>query len=202
MKVRVTFVEGLLGTASANKEIHSEFIASKSADADKIKEELSAMGSDELMDKAMTVFPRMSDGTPMLWDYQVKGFLKESLGILMDFKFADTKVGKAKLSRWTYKKIVDNAVFVGPRQIALKMPEGVGISSCSRPLRAETMRGERVALATSEEVPHGTIAEFVIQILDASLEPLIKECLDFGMLKGIGQWRNSGKGRFSWEEIK
>lgn len=28
------------------------------------------------------------------------------------------------------------------------------------------------------------------------------ERLDYGELRGIGQWRNSGKGRFTYEELK
>ena len=31
---------------------------------------------------------------------------------------------------------------------------------------------------------------------------LAYELLDYGAMRGIGQWRNSGKGRFVWEEIK
>lgn len=30
---------------------------------------------------------------------------------------------------------------------------------------------------------------------------LVREWLDYGALKGMGQWRNSGRGRFVWEEI-
>jgi hypothetical protein len=29
----------------------------------------------------------------------------------------------------------------------------------------------------------------------------VKEWLDYGELRGLGQWRNSGKGKFKWEEI-
>ena len=29
-----------------------------------------------------------------------------------------------------------------------------------------------------------------------------REWLDYGRVRGIGQWRNSGKGRFTWEEIR
>lgn len=29
---------------------------------------------------------------------------------------------------------------------------------------------------------------------------LVRVCLSYGVLRGIGQWRNSGKGRFLWEE--
>ena len=36
LKVKVTFTEEVLGTASANPELHEEFIAAKSADKEKI----------------------------------------------------------------------------------------------------------------------------------------------------------------------
>ena len=49
MKVKVTLIEEMLGTASANPEIHKEFIASKSADADKCEEEMKTLHADELM---------------------------------------------------------------------------------------------------------------------------------------------------------
>ena len=38
MKVRITFTEELLGTASANPELHRDFIASKGPDARTVKE--------------------------------------------------------------------------------------------------------------------------------------------------------------------
>ena len=201
MKVRIRFTEGLLGTASANPDVHAEFIASKSADADKAKEERAALHAEELVEKSVTVFPRGEDGAPMLWDYQVKGFLKESMGVLLDFSEPDCKIGKAKLSRWTFKKIVDNAVFVEPRRIPLAMPDGAKLGICTRPLRADTMKGERVALASSEEAPRGTVIEFEVTTLDKALDALVEKCLDYGAKKGVGQWRNSGKGRFAWEKI-
>ena len=37
MKVRITLTEEMLGMSSANPDIHKEFIASKSKDADKMK---------------------------------------------------------------------------------------------------------------------------------------------------------------------
>ena len=31
---------------------------------------------------------------------------------------------------------------------------------------------------------------------------LVKECLDYGQLRGMGEWRNAGWGRFTWEEVE
>ena len=201
MKVKITFSEPVLGTASANPAIHEQFIASKSADAVKAKEELAALPADALIEQSMTVFPRNADGQPILWDYQVKGFIKETLGILLDYIESSCKIGNAKLSKWTCKKVIDNAVMVGPRQIVLVLPEGGEVTHCTRPLRADTMKGERIALATSEQLPAGTAFEVEIITLAPKLDELVVKCLDYGAQKGIGQWRNSGKGRFVWEEI-
>ena len=65
---------------------------------------------------------------------------------------------------------------------------------------AVTEKG-RTALASSETVPEGSVIEFTIIMLDERIEPLVRECLDYGALRGIGQWRNAGKGTFTWEEI-
>jgi hypothetical protein len=203
MKVRVTFVEPVLGTGCANPKIHAEYIASRSGDAAKLEEEIAALPADELLEKSITVFARTPDGRPMFFDYQVKGFLKEALGILVEFVLPETKVGKSKLSRWTYKRVVDNAVIVKPRSIPLTLPEGGEITHFTRPLRGETMKGERVSLVTSEEVPAGTTCEFEVTTLcGAPLDDLMRQCLDYGAIKGMAQWRNSGRGRFAWEELK
>lgn len=43
LKIRITFTEELLGTASANPELHRDFIASKAPDAVNIEEEIAAI---------------------------------------------------------------------------------------------------------------------------------------------------------------
>ena len=62
LKVKVTMFEEILGTASANPEIHEEFIASKAPDAPSREEEVAAIGAEEVFEKGMTVFPRDKDG--------------------------------------------------------------------------------------------------------------------------------------------
>ena len=54
-------------------------------------------------------------------------------------------------------------------------------------------------MANSEEIPAGSSAVFSVRLLDEGHEKLVVEWLDYGKLRGLGQWRNSGKGRFSYE---
>ena len=199
MKVRITLVEEMLGTACANHDVHKEFIASKSKDAKKIEEEQEALPAETLMDKAVTVFPRGQNGLPILFDYQVKGFFKDAIELLTEIAAQERRVGKTKLSKWTVKRVVDNYLFVFPRKIELSQPLG---EICTRPLRAQTRQGERVALASSETVPAGTWFDIEVRVLTPELEGLVRDSLDYGAMKGIGQWRNSGKGRFSWTVVE
>ena len=194
LKVRLTFTEDLLGTASANPEIHEEFIASKAPKPETAAEEVAAIDVEAAIEKAMTVFPRMTDGTPFIYDYQIRGFFKEACGALKNVN------GKLSSKIKAHKKKVDNHIFVEPRQIPLDM-HGQKIDRCQRPLRAGTPQGERVTLANSEVAPEGTTIEFkVICLIDEDVEA-VKEWLEYGALKGLGQWRNSGKGRMCWEEL-
>ena len=115
--------------------------------------------------------------------------------------FLADKTGKKKKvnesSKLTaYKKIIDGLIFVQPREIPIRFDGEVGI--CQRPLRAQTLQGERVALAMSEEIPAGAEIEFDVVCLADENEATVREWLDYGILRGSGQWRNSGKGRFSY----
>ena len=193
IKVRVTYTEELLGTASSNPDIHHDFVASKAPDAKSVEEEVAAIGAEAVEEKAMTVFPKTDDGDPFTWDYQWKGFFKDSCGMLRRVDGTESKKLKA------YKKEIDGLVFVSPRRIPLVLPEGEEIGNCQRPLRAQTMQGERIALANSETAPIGTTQEFEIVMLKDELEKVVIEWLDYGKLHGTGQWRNSGKGRFEYE---
>lgn len=203
LKVRLTFFEQVLGTASNNPEIHDEFIASKAPDSptknEQIKEEIEALGVGEVVEKSMTIFPRMvvdGNSVPFVYDYQVKGFFKDSCKSLRGVK--DTLSSKLT----AYQKEIDGKVFVKERKIPFQNFGHVG--ECQRPLRGQTAQGERIALAHSETVQEGSFIEFTVMVLEAKkcdLLEIVKEWLDYGQLRGLGQWRNSGKGRFTWEEI-
>ena len=148
----------------------------------------------------MTVFPKLEDGTPFLWDYQIKGFFKDAMQALQRAGKAGYKGGKACAAVKAYKKYIDGTLFVFPRQIPIKLPEGGEMGWCSRSLRASTAQGERIGLAKSETVPAGSELEFEVVLLGDTLEKPVRECLNYGELRGLGQWRNSGKGVFRWEE--
>ena len=192
LRGRLDFIEEVLGTASGDPEIHAKFIASKADDAPSLEEEVAALGAEAVEVEKMTVFPRDEDGDPMMWDYQVKGFFKDACGVLR--KINGTACSKIK----AYKKEIDGLLFVEPRKIKIVMPEGGEIGTCQRPLRASTAQGERIALASSETVPAGSFIDVEITILKDDLEDMVKECLAYGKLRGMMQWRNSGKGRFEW----
>ena len=67
---------------------------------------------------------------------------------------------------------------------------------------AQTAQGERNSLASSEEIAAGAILEFSILVMADELVPAVKEWLSYGKLRGLGQWRNSGKGRFLCEILE
>lgn len=194
LKIKVTFTEGVLGTTPNNPEIYREFIGSKSPDAATIEEEVEAIGVEGVVEKGLTVFPKTKEGQPAFYDYQIKGFFKDACGVLRKVPGSESSKIKA------YKKEIDGLIFVNPRMIPIA-PSG-DIITCQRPLRAQTPQGEIVAIAISEEVPKDSTFECEITLLADSHEKVVREWLDYGRLRGLGQWRNSGKGRFIWEELQ
>ena len=203
LKVRITFTEELLGTMPNDKEIYENYIATKAPNPEETaKEEVDAVGDVEVdaeevdVDTSIvTVFPRTEDDKPFLYDYQIKGYFKETASFLRKVKETATSNIKA------FKKEIDGLIFIAERKIILDT-NGGEIGLCQRPLRASTPKGERVSLSCSETVPAGTTAEFTIECMVAEDIELVKEWLDYGKYHGTGQWRNSGKGRFIWEEIQ
>lgn len=208
---KMTLFEPILGSAPNNPNIYREFIAtkdpeakSKPAKADEEASTLPAFDVENEIGKSTTVFHRDSTGL-FLYDYQLRGFLKEAVLTLINAGLITT------VSKWTHKKAVDSAVFVAQRRCYLIGPDGspfkVAAESLSRPLRAETMQGERVTLANSEMLPAGThlTATFGLLLGTAKAKSLdleqLKNCFTYGSAKGLGQWRNGSYGRFQWEEL-
>lgn len=201
VKVRITFTAPVLGTAPNDPDLYSKFIATRAAEPEKTaSDEIASLPSKEdLEETSRTVFHRTEDGIPMLYDYQIKGMIKEAWGAMTEFGVI--KVGRSDVSKYNVKRIVDNFIFVYPREIPLIMPTGETLTECVRPLRAETLRGPRIALTCSEKAPKGTVIELSVEWLNPGMEKHVIAALEYGSKKGIGQWRNSGMGRFSFEVI-
>lgn len=195
LNVRLTFQEPLLGTLPGSEDLYMDYISSKLPEDERIDvaDEVAALGVDAVADKKMTIFPKLPDGSPFVYDYQVRGFFKGSCGALR-------KVAKAKSAKLkAYKKEVDQLIFVYPRKIPIQLSGAMDV--ISRPLRASTPQGDRVAIAASESAPAGSTIAFQIVCFDDSDMKVVREWLEYGMFNGLGQWRNSGMGRFTWEEI-
>lgn len=207
---RLHGTSSLLGSNPSNPEIHSKYVASKAASLEKeALEEAMLPGSDELEEKlrdikesGLTVFLRGSHGELVLGAHCIKGFFKAAFTTLKD-QFG-ISAGKSK---------IDNLVFIKPDFVPIldghgheqTEPDGY----CERSLRAETMQGPRVTLASSEEVaPPWQMDIQVTLVINSGTgksKPVtweeIQAALDYGELKGLGQWRNSGRGSFTWERI-
>lgn len=228
--IEITFAEDVLGSLNNNPNIFEEFQTAKippgeTAAAKKAEETLTVVGemsaeelekaADEKIEKQTTVFPRNTDGklttvpkdACFCFDYQWRGFFKEALQL-------GTEIGAdemGKLSKWTIRKAVDSMVFIAERRIPFMM-DGKPITSVKqleRPLRAMTQRGERICLARSEIIPAGATLSFTLKWLEnkngKSTQKITEEALvwalDYGSLKGFGQWRGGGFGRFTYKII-
>lgn len=206
----MTFTEPLLGGACNNPDVHAEYIASKAETPAASKEELEAItptaDPGAVMERMKGVFPKDNDGL-FLWDYQLRGFFKENLGFLID-------IGEIDLSKWIYKRAVQGLVYIYPRRIRLLNKYAKPILNAeeelSRPLRADTLQGPRVALATSEMLPAGTQIRYTIDLILTSnakskmkiTEEMLEATLAFGSKSGFGQWRSAHFGRYDYQLTK
>lgn len=190
--VYLTFTTEILGTVPLNKQIYTDYIASKEGAPTEAVAEADTISME---DKGKTGFHRDEQGQPMIYDYVIKGFLKDACSMLARCEGTQSKKLKA------FKKVIDGLVFVSERRIPFEMAGCVG--ELQRPLRAQTAQGERVALAFSETIPAGSKLSFELDVLDDKSVPeeLIREWLDYGRLRGLGQWRNASYGRFSYELV-
>ena len=207
-KFRLTLTEEILGSSPSDPEVAAQYTAGNSGNIDKTAEEVAAIekavevikengteiDEEDPISKGITVFPRDEDGNPFLWDYQIKGFFKNAA------KLCYQKGGDYKLT--AYKGKIDNGLHIFPRKIPVHIPEGKEMGICQRPLMAETMKGPRTAIAVSETIPEGTWFDIEVECDTKDMDKYVECWLDVGSRIGLGQWRNSGKGRFEWEPIE
>jgi hypothetical protein len=207
--VKIELLEDMLGTVPKNKDvwrIHKQEKAreimkkhaakgiplasgdeaTESAIALLAAEEIETIK--EVEEKGWTGFHEDKDG-PFLYDYAVKGFLKEAARTARQF-------GLVKQLQDKFTRLV----FIDTRRVRLPATEGV----LERPLRADGPKGPRVTVVRSDVVKAGTVIEFGVKILDGGslTEKILVHVLEYGEFIGLGQWRSGGNGRFKIVEVK
>lgn len=209
--IHITFTEPVLGSSPGNPALHAQYVASKAPPGASGEEAEASEGVPlaELERNATSVFPRAPGGAVFCWDYQWRGFFKGALQALIALNSAP----KA-LNPWNFRRAVDSFLFVTPRRVGFLNAQGGKIDGklevFGRPLRASTLRGDRIALAASESLPAGTLCRFAVTLLTPSMAPgvarstlavftpaLVEACLDYGKLVGFGQFRGGSFGRFT-----
>lgn len=189
IKVKIRLLEDMLGTVPADPDIHATYIATKAPAGTDTSDE--GEGIPPLEDKGKTIFMQDENGLYIL-NYMIQGFLKEA-GPSMG-KQLEIKQMKDKLTKFS---------FIRPRKLYLSnKPKADG--NLSRPLRAQTMQGPRVTIANSDYVSAGTEIDFEVHLLDGNPEVtpnVIREILEYGQYKGLGQWRSGGFGCFEVVEF-
>lgn len=198
-KYRLTGITKLLGSQPANPAVRTAYVASKAPNQDKADDETDHLPED-LDSLNLSVFLR-NKGSLCISDYVIKGFLKEA-----------GKVMKGQIGIAQPASKVDNFVLIEPMYLTLwRGGEEIDVADgdFERPLRAQTMQGERVTVVASEYVLPPWQVEFEITLLEnektarsVALDfEAIESMLDYGQIKGLGQWRNGQNGRFTWERI-
>lgn len=191
----------ILGAQAANPKVHSEFIAAKAAKQEKGEKQTAMLPEENLETKGLTVFLR-DDGVLCLADYVIKGFLKEALGVIK----SQVKIGSPATK-------VDNLILVEPEYLHFTRngkPVTEADEIFERPLRAMTMQGPRVSVSASEIIRPDWELEFTLTLVDNEMTAksvaltwnVIEEALNYGAIKGLGQWRNGRNGRFTWETVE
>lgn len=252
LTIRVHLLEEALGMTPSTPDQYSKFVEFRKAKLgtkaaiisdDKTKEEIDAlkMHVEEMKvdnaENGVDVFPIDPETKkPLFWDYQIRGFFKDSMKALKDClaikkaKAADLKPSKDDteevkaekarklaeikaaeklaeklkvMSVSSFSKMpstwVDRGVFVGPRKCLIDMPDGTQMGYCERPIRIEKFPKDITSLKSSETVPADSTIKFRVGILNDDDEKLVIACLHYGYLRGFGEWRNSGKGRFTFD---
>lgn len=190
-KVELVFTEPLLGTVPEDPDVYKNYIEPP---AEVEEEELSTL-PEPIETATITSFHHDADG-PFIYNYMIRGYLKEVCGSLR--RDPDSLSSKIR----AYKKIINGLVFVRPRRIRLNRPVEDEMEILSRPLRAETARGPRVALSHSRMAEVGTTIKFEVSVIAKVTEKLLRELFGYGENQGLGQWRTGGFGTFQSKIVK
>ncbi len=184
--VTLRLIEPMLGTVPKDPEVYANYIAKKAPSEDLATAEISAEEQREDLEKAGWTGFHSDEKGLFLYDYQVMGFIKEAGNVLK----CEAQIGIKNL-----RSKLENFVYVEPRRIYFAAkPAGY----VERPLRGMTAQGPRVTLVRSDYVPAGTEIKFRVRILAGSeiSANTVELVLEYGQLRGLGQFRTGGYGRF------
>lgn len=189
--VTIELTEPMLGTVCKDPKVYKTFIESKKPED--IQEDESA-NVEKIEEKGWTGFMKDDDGI-FIYDYMVKGFLKNAGNVL-----------KLHVKVKNLRSKIGDAVFIGPRKLRFidkTEPDDI----LERPLRAMTKQGPRVAVVRSDVVNPGAQITFELKFLKHSqiTDKLLKSVFEYGLVLGLGQWRGGGYGTFkviSYEVVK
>ena len=199
-KYKISMTEPILGSLPSSKTVYQDYIASKAPEPDVEGEEEIKMLPDRGQQKT-TVFLRDDKGLCCLMDYQVMGFVKEAGNTLKKIIECEvpSKNGKSKKTGIVnLRSKLAQFLYLGPRVIRLnRQPDGV----YERPVKIVNKEGVRVCLASSEIINPELSFEILIGLLphEELSWDVIEQILEYGQFKGLGQFRNGGYGRFTFD---
>lgn len=210
-RVEIKLESDLLGSVPLDRDVYIDYIASKipapvaEVNGHNLDADIAAIPEEK---RGITGFFKLPDGRPYLGRHVVKGFMKSAVAAMRAAESAPA-TGRAKAGAkldfsssaiTAYASKIDMLVSVWPLQIPLLLAGP--LTQLSRPLRAMTMQGPRVALASSEMAPAGTSLVCEVGVMgDTTITPdMVQEIFDYGVIQGLGQWRGSGMyGQFTAE---
>jgi hypothetical protein len=206
---RLTLITDLLGTIAKDPAVYEEFIAARDLrrggpveDVQESADSLPEQSEDVGMKERPTAIGKTGfyadDEGILLFDYQVRGFLREAANVL-----------SFQLDKKNLRSKFTNYVFVRPRKLRLYSPDNKLLvqpeSVFTRPLRALTAQGPRVSIAQSDVVSAGAYLDVEILVV-ANRDGIgfveVEAILDYGELQGLLQFRTGGWGRFSWKSLE
>lgn len=221
-RYRLTLTEQLLGAVPKNRDVYTRYIVARAEEARKTRQSSVVHAPDEIAleaddaerlaedadDKGRlppappTGFLEDEQGIYLL-DHVIRGFLKESAGVL-DLNTPGKRAGAKPVALG--KSVIDRYVFVFPRQIRF-LRDGKALTQCEgyteRSLRAMTAQGPRVTVARSDVVDAGATMDIKVGVVKGRVDAeKLDSLFEYGEILGLGQWRTGSYGRFTTTRLE
>lgn len=179
--VTIRLTEPMLGTVPYSKEVYAKFIETKKPAGTEGSETETVQEAEE---RGWTGFHK-DEGGIFIYDYMIKGFLKNAGNVLKD----TLKVKNLRAK-------INDHIFLFPRRLYPMPAKDKADGILERPLRCQTMQGPRVTVVRSDYLDTGTEFSFKVHVLKPEFAEYLQPRLDYGKYQGLGQWRNGSYGRF------